>query len=144
VRGLSPGVVGNDNLIAGRGFQPIDTRGGAGAPTFRTTDISGWQHRTSLSVLASLRYHPLLATWLVILVFIIISSILVRFRRAPYRPYRYSVAWRPTTHAAVNGNGFHQEVLATVAETTVVAAAEKRRRQRRRSLPLEARQETSA
>src|ERR1700682_5803567 len=39
VRGPSPGVVGNDNLIAGRGFQPIDTRGGADAPTFRTTDV---------------------------------------------------------------------------------------------------------
>jgi hypothetical protein len=144
VRGLSPGVVGNDNLIAGRGFQPIDTRGGADAPTFRATDVTGWQHRTSLSVLASLRYHPLLATWLVILVFILVSSVLVRFRRAPARPYHYSVPWRPTTQATSNGNGFHEEVLAAVSDTTVVASADKRRRVRRRRIPLEARQETSA
>jgi hypothetical protein len=121
VRGVSPGVVGNDNVISGRGFQPVDTRGGAGAPTFESTDTSGWQHRTSLSFFAALRYHPLLATWLVIVVFVVISSILVRLRRRPERPYYYTVPWRPTTQFS-NGT-VHAESLSPLADTAIVAAA---------------------
>jgi hypothetical protein len=121
VRGVSPGVVGNDNVIAGRGFQPVDTRGGADAPTFKSTDTSGWQHRSSLSVIASLRYHPLLATWLVILLFVLISAVVVRLRRRPARPYYYTVPWRPTTQYS-NGSA-HAESPATLSDTAIVAAA---------------------
>jgi hypothetical protein len=149
VRGVSPGVVGNDNVIAGRGFQPVDTRGGAEAPTFKSTDTSGWQHRTSLSFLASLRYHPLLATWLVILFFVLISSVLARLRKRPSRPYYYTVPWRPTTQYS-NGT-LHAESPATLSDTTIVAAADQssprvaeperkvlpaRRRPRRRAVTL--------
>jgi hypothetical protein len=158
VRGVSPGIVGNDNLIAGRGFQPIDTRGGADAPTIKTTDVSGWQHRTSLSLLASLRYHPLLATWLVILLFVILSSVVARSRRRPARPYHYTVPWRPTVQIA-NGEKPYEESAAAIAGTTIVAAADQpaaegpqrepraipeRKRIRRRPVAVAAEQESSA
>lgn len=100
VRGASPGVVGNDNVIAGRGFQAIDTRGGAVSPSIVTSDVTGWQHRSSLSLIGELRYHPILTTWLVILVLVFVATIATRFRLRPARPYRYTVPWRPSFQAA--------------------------------------------
>ncbi len=97
VRGLSPGIVGTDNFISGRGFQPIDTRGGASTPTFVHTDITAWQHRSSITFLGYLRYHPLITTWLIILVLVIVASVPVRLRRRPARPYTYGVPWAPAT-----------------------------------------------
>ncbi|HKV88723.1 MAG TPA: right-handed parallel beta-helix repeat-containing protein, partial [Candidatus Dormibacteraeota bacterium] len=83
VRGNSPGVVGNSNTIAGRGFQPIDTRGGASTPTFQDTNLTGWQHRSSLNFVESLRYHPLLTAWVVILLLVGLFWIISRLRRRP-------------------------------------------------------------
>ncbi|TAN33899.1 hypothetical protein EPN29_04510 [bacterium] len=100
VRGLSQGVVGNDNVISGRGFQPIDTRGGADAPMITDTNLSGWQHRSSLNFLASWRYHPLLTAWLVILAVLVVFSLGIRFRRRPARPYTYAVPWQPSAQVA--------------------------------------------
>lgn len=130
VRGLSPGVVGNDNVIAGRGFQPIDTRGGADAPTMTTTDLSGWQHRSSLTLIASLRYHPLLATWLVILAFVVVSGVLIRFRRRPAQPYYYMVPWRPTSpawngHAPASNGHAPAGTTPVINETLVMATTSK-------------------
>jgi hypothetical protein len=96
VRGSSPGVVGNGNLIAGRGFQPIDARGGATAPLITNSNLQGWQRRSDLSVLAYLRYHPILATWVAILALVAICAVAIRRRRRPVRPYHYTVPW----HAA--------------------------------------------
>jgi hypothetical protein len=129
VRGSSPGVVGNGNVIAGRGFQPIDTRGGAQTPTMTGNDTSGWQHRSSLSLFAELRYHPILDTWLVILALVIISSLLARMRRRPARPYSYTVPWRPT---APHTNGKVATAAGILAGTTVVAGTQPRRRPRRK------------
>lgn len=95
IRGNSAGVVGNSNVIAGKGFQPIDTRGGASVPTFVDTNTAGWQHRTSLSFFESLRYHPLLAAWMVILCLVAVFWIVSRLRRRPVSPYHYAVPWRP-------------------------------------------------
>ena len=83
VRGLSPCVVGNSNVIAGRGFQPIDSRSSAVAPDITTSDVSGWQHRGSVTALSYLRYHPLLTTWLTVLAFVVISAVVIRLRRRP-------------------------------------------------------------
>jgi parallel beta-helix repeat protein len=112
VRGASPGVVGNDNVIGGRGFQPIDVRGGAENPTMVSTNTSNWSHRTSLTLLAELRYHPILDTWLVILVLIALLTIATRFRKRPARPYYYTVPWRPAG-AHANGDGLLQAVVMT-------------------------------
>jgi len=94
VRGTSPGVVANDNTIAGKGFQPIDTRGGADTPTVVNTDLSGWQHRSTLTVLGYLRYHPIMTTWLVIVLLVAVSALVVRLRRRAPRPYMYTTPWR--------------------------------------------------
>ncbi|HYR13289.1 MAG TPA: right-handed parallel beta-helix repeat-containing protein, partial [Mycobacterium sp.] len=134
VRGVSPGVVGNDNIIAGRGFQPIDTRGGAASPTITTTDLSGWQHRSSLSMVESLRYHPLLVTWLAVAVFVVVSSVLIRFRRRPARPYYYTVPWRPTA-PPTNGHAHPTEPAASIAATVLVATNSSKPKRRRKQAP---------
>ena len=94
VRGLSPGVVGNSNIIAGHGFQAIDSRSTSETPDITTSDLSGWQHRGSVTFLSYLRFHPLLTTWLVVLVFVVISSVIIRLRRRPVTPYFYTVPWK--------------------------------------------------
>jgi hypothetical protein len=128
VRGTSPGVVGNDNMISGRGFQPVDVRGGAENPTLISTNTSGWQHRTSLSLVAELRYHPILDTWLAILVLIALLTIATRFRKRPARPYHYTVPWRP---AGSDANGDSPAGAVVLTTTTVVASRPKRARRAR-------------
>ncbi len=98
VRGNSPGVVGNDNVLAGKGFNAIDVRSGAQAPVMTTTDLSGWQRRSSLGVIGYLRYHPILTTWLAILVLVVVFSIIAKVRRRESHPYRYGVPWTPAGH----------------------------------------------
>jgi hypothetical protein len=95
VRGSSPGVVGNDNSISGRGLQPMDTRGGATPPLLTGSELGGWQHRSELGVLGYLRYHPILSTWLGIVLLVALSATVIRFRRRPRRPYAYAVPWQP-------------------------------------------------
>jgi hypothetical protein len=96
VRGQSPGVVGNDNIISGRGFRPIDVRAGAIAPLLSDSDTTGWVHASTPTLLAYLRYHPLMTTWLGILAFVLLCAVIVRLRRRPERPYIYTVPWRST------------------------------------------------
>jgi hypothetical protein len=100
-------VVGNDNVLSGRGFSAIDVRAGASAPTLVSTDTKGWQRRSDLSWAGYLRYHPLLATWLVILALCTVCVIAARCRRRPKLPYRHVAAWQSgeamptqTTHPA--------------------------------------------
>jgi hypothetical protein len=100
VRGSSPGVVGDGNVISGLGFQAIDTRGGATAPLITNSNLAGWQHRSDLTVLAYLRYHPILTTWLAILTLVAISWTLIRRRRGPASPYHYTVPWHSAGGAA--------------------------------------------
>jgi hypothetical protein len=94
VRGSSPGVVGNDNVLSGRGFSAIDVRAGAPAPVLVSSDTKGWQRRSDLSWAGYLRYHPLLATWLVILSLCTAFAIVARCRRRPQLPYRHIAAWQ--------------------------------------------------
>jgi hypothetical protein len=123
VRGASPGVVGNDNTIAGKGFQPIDTRGGASPPLLTRSDVGAWQHRSSLTLVGYLRYHPILTTWFVILVLAALATLLARSRRPAPRPYAFTAAW---TTAGLNGNGSNGHK----APLTVVAAPVSGRRAR--------------
>lgn len=120
VRGSSPGVVGNDNYFAGRGFQPVDTRGGAQSPNLVNTNTTAWQHRTSLSLLAELRYHPILDTWLLIVILIAALTVATRFKKRPARPYHYTVPWRPTTPFASSEPAAMPTVL---ANTAILAAS---------------------
>jgi len=137
VRGLAPGVVGNDNLIAGRGYASVDTRGGADAPSLVTTDVSAWQHGSQLTAIGFLRYHPLLTSWLVLLVLVAITVLVVRLRRRNPRPYRYSFGSQPPGATANGANPLdaEQAILVDIALTvpTETAAASQSRAGRRRS-----------
>jgi hypothetical protein len=100
VRGNSPGVVGNDNVISGYGFRAIDTRSGASSPVLKNSDVSGWVHQSQITFWSYLRFHPLITTWLVILLFVFVSGIAARLRRRAPRPYEYAMPWRSATLAA--------------------------------------------
>ncbi|HEY7926146.1 MAG TPA: right-handed parallel beta-helix repeat-containing protein [Candidatus Dormibacteraeota bacterium] len=106
VRGASPGVVGNDNTIAGKGFQPIDVRGGAPAVQLTATNTKDWVHSSTVTVLSYLRFHPLLSTWVAILLLVIISWIVVRLRRRPAAPYRHTVPWQSSQQILALANGY--------------------------------------
>lgn len=105
VRGASPGVVGSDNVFAGNGFQPVDFRGGAAAPQLTGTDLRNWFRVSSPTALSYLRYHPLLTTWLGILLLVALSWIVVRLRRRSRLPYRHALVWAPAgvPYAAADG-----------------------------------------
>lgn len=100
VRGTSPGVVGNGNVLAGVGFEPINVQGGAATPVLVGTNSQAWQRRSNPTLLSYLRYHPLLATWLTILVLVVLCWIVVRLRRRPAMPYRHAVRWQPSRRTA--------------------------------------------
>ena len=104
VRGASPGVVGSDNVFAGAGFQPVDFRGGATAPLLTGTDLRNWQRVSSPTAISYLRYHPLLTTWLAILILVAFSWIVVRLRRRAKMPYRHALVWAPAgpSHVAAS------------------------------------------
>jgi Right handed beta helix region len=96
VRGSSPGVVGDGNVISGLGFQPVDTRGGAPAPQMTNSNLQDWHHRSDLSVTGYLRYHPILTTWLAITSLVVVCWLVIQRVRRPARPYRYAVPWHLT------------------------------------------------
>jgi hypothetical protein len=95
VRGDSPGVVGSDNVVAGQGFDPINTQSGATAPLLVNTNSKAWVRRSDPTFFSYLRYHPLLTTWLVILLLVVLCWIGARVRRRPAMPYAHVVNWRP-------------------------------------------------
>jgi hypothetical protein len=113
IRGTSPGVVGNDNVITGVGFQPIDVRGGAPNPQLTSTNTKGWVHSSVVTVLSYLRFHPLLTTWAAILMLVAVSMIVVRLRRRPIRPYEHTVPWQRLEPATINLVGQSTPVLAS-------------------------------
>ena len=126
VRGTSVGVVGSDNVIAGRGFQPIDARGGADTPAMVNTDTSLWQHRSTLTLVAYLRYHPIMTTWIAILVVVAISAIIVKFRRRAARPYIYSMPWN-LAGSPVGGGSIPMEPVVPMVAVQPSARAVRRR-----------------
>lgn len=96
IRGSSPGVVGTNNVITGRGFAAIDVRGGAPTPRLTNSNLDGWQHSSVATVWSYLRYHPLLTAWVAILTMVAVFWVITRFRRRMHRPYRHHVPWQPT------------------------------------------------
>jgi Right handed beta helix region len=97
VRGLSSRVSGVGNTIAGTGFRPVDTRAQARVPTLYGTDTSGWAHHAKLTFFSYLRFHPLAALWLSIVLLFVIGFLWSRRRRLPPHPYPESTRWRPPT-----------------------------------------------
>ncbi len=108
VRGTSEGVVGSGNSIAGNGFAPIQASDGARSPSLSTTNLAAWKRAHNPTVLSYLRYHPLLTTWLVILLLVALFCMVTRLRRRPSRPYRHVLPWQPSE---VADPGRHRRVL---------------------------------
>lgn len=90
IRGASPGIVGDNNVISGRGFRPVDLRAGASAPALTNTDSAGWKHLTHLNVWNYLRYHPIMLLWACIIGFVILASVLSKLRRRRRRTQLYA------------------------------------------------------
>ncbi|MGA8426332.1 MAG: right-handed parallel beta-helix repeat-containing protein [Candidatus Dormiibacterota bacterium] len=100
VRGTSPGSAGSGNVIAGRGFEPVQVTYGTKSPTFVGTNLTAWERRTSPTVVGYLIFHPLLLTWLIILIFVTFFCIVTRLRRRPQLPYAHVLPWQGSSGAA--------------------------------------------
>jgi len=118
VRGNSPGIVGNGNVIAGVGLNAVDSRAGAPAVSLVTTNTSAWQHRSQLSLLGYLRYHPVLTTWILVIIAVIFWGIVVRVRRRPRIPYKHTVPWQ-NAHRVANINAEAAMDLIGIGSATV-------------------------
>jgi hypothetical protein len=97
VRGTSAGSAGSGNIIAGKGFEPVQVTYGTKAPRFVSTNTTNWQRRSSPTVLGYLIYHPLLLTWVVILSLVLLFCVITRLRRRPHRPYAHVLDWHPSS-----------------------------------------------
>jgi hypothetical protein len=104
VRGTSAGSAGSGNVLAGKGFEPIQIAYGTKAPHFVATNTTHWQRRTSLTVLSYLIFHPLLLLWVVILGLVLVLCVITRLRRRPHRPYGHILDWRPSSVGAPPGS----------------------------------------
>lgn len=120
VRGTSPGSAGSGNVIAGKGFAPIEIQAGTKAPSMAKTNVTGWDRRSSLTVPRYLIYHPLLLAWLIILCVVTFFCIVTRLRRRPFRPYAHVLPWYPASSGG--GRGASAEVKGR--PTTSAAAGE--------------------
>ncbi len=115
LHGASPGVSGDGNVIAGDGFSPVEAADGASSPSLANSNLSAWKRRTTPSVIGYLRFHPLLALWLMSLFVVAVSVAITRTRRRPPRPYAHIVSWQgsqppalpaaATPRLARNGHG---------------------------------------
>jgi hypothetical protein len=94
VRGLTSHVRGVGNTIAGSGFRPVDARAEAIPPNLYGTDISAWAHRGKLTFFSYLRFHPLAALWLSIVLLVAVGFLWSRRRRLPPHPYPASTRWQ--------------------------------------------------
>jgi len=96
VRGPSSRVRGVSNTITGTGFRPVDTRAQARVPALYGTDTSAWTHHAKLTFFSYLRFHPLAALWLGIVLLFVLGFLWSRRRRLPPHPYAYSTHWTRT------------------------------------------------
>ena len=95
VRGAVSRVSGEDNVISGTGFRAVDARADAPRPALLGTDTSGWLHHVKITPLNYLAFHPLAASWLGILLLIVIGPLWSRRKRVPAHPYAASTTWQP-------------------------------------------------
>ena len=93
-RGMSSAVKGVGNVISGTGFRAIDARADASMPALSATDASGWQYHGRVSFWSYLRFHPLAALWLGILILVLLAWAWSHRRQLPRHPYPASTHWR--------------------------------------------------
>jgi hypothetical protein len=94
-RGASSKVTGVDNVIAGSGFRAIDARADASTPALAATNVSGWVYHGKTTFWSYLRFHPLAALWLSILILVLLAWVWSHRRRLPSHPYPASTRWQP-------------------------------------------------
>jgi hypothetical protein len=92
LRGLTPGLSGQSNHIAGQGVRTVDAASQSQAAALTDTDTAGWSRRSHTTLLSYLRYHPVLLIWFVALVVVAMASVRARLRRRPARLYPHSAS----------------------------------------------------
>ncbi|HLK01626.1 MAG TPA: right-handed parallel beta-helix repeat-containing protein [Streptosporangiaceae bacterium] len=93
-RGASSKVSGVGNVLSGTGFRAVDARADAAPPALSSTDLSGWVHHVKITFWSYLRFHPLAALWLSIVVLVVLAAVWSRRKRLPAHPYAASTHWR--------------------------------------------------
>jgi hypothetical protein len=99
-RGASSMVTGVDNVISGSGFRAIDAQADATLPVLAATNVSGWAYHGHVTFWSYLRFHPLAALWLSILILVLLTWLWSHRRRPPAHPYPASTRWRGEAQAA--------------------------------------------
>jgi hypothetical protein len=99
-RGQSSAVSGVGNLISGTGFRAVDSRADAPAPALSATESSGWAYHARITFWSYLRFHPLAALWLSILILVLTAWVWSHRRRAPTHPYPASTRWQNVAQAS--------------------------------------------
>jgi hypothetical protein len=102
-RGTSSKVTGVGNVISGTGFRAIDARADASMPALSESNVSDWAYHGRVSFWSYLRFHPLAALWLGIVILVLLAWVWSHRRKLPRHPYPASTNWRgdaPATPAA--------------------------------------------
>jgi hypothetical protein len=93
-RGASAQLTGVNNVISGTGFHAVDNRADAGPPALSGTNDSAWAHHTRITFFSYLRFHPLAALWLSVLIVVLAAWAWSRRRHPPAHPYEASIRRR--------------------------------------------------
>ena len=93
-RGASAKVTGVGNVISGSGFRAVDARADASMPALTGTNISGWAYHGTTTFWSYLRFHPLAAMWLSIVILVLLAWVWSHRRRMSSHPYPASTRWR--------------------------------------------------
>lgn len=120
-RGSASAVSGADNTISGTGFRAIDARALAPAPSLYNTNLAGWAFHAKVTFVTYLRFHPLAAMWLGILVLVLLAWVLTRTHRRPSHPYPHSTRWRGEVQPAETAAAASQAMIAAQAGRPVPA-----------------------
>jgi hypothetical protein len=91
-RGASSSVNGVGNTFAGTGFRAIDSRADAPPPSLYASNVANWAHRTRVTFLTYMQFHPLAALWLGIAMLLLLAWMWPK-GRAPWHPYPHTTRW---------------------------------------------------
>jgi len=131
-RGMSSKVAGVGNVISGTGFRAIDARADASMPALSQSNTSDWAYHGRVSFWSYLRFHPLAALWLGIVIVVALAWIWSHRRKLPRHPYPASTNWRgdapatPATEPAPHPVPVHTAAAAYAASAAPPAPASAR------------------